>query len=136
MSDGQEAWIVGAQDKSGHSDEGEQRANIEVPKQVVVLCSRGSGSDRRAKEWTEGIAASWIFRIRSTGQREKLWRAPVGSDQFDDEIERLSSEADWIVVSDQIAGGGIAKHERIDPFGMSDGVEDGDRAGIDGGENG
>src|SRR5580704_4239042 len=136
MSHGQEAWIVGAQDQRGRPEEREHRANIEVPKQVVVLCGRGSRGDRRPEEPSQSIAANWVIRAGCPSKREKLRRAPVGPEELDDEIERLRSETDRIVVGDQISGTGIAQHQGIDPFGMCSGIEDRDRASIDRGENG
>src|ERR1700723_2138582 len=104
MSHGQKAWIVGAQDQGRHPEEREHRANIEVPKQVVVLCGRGSRGDRGPEEPSKSIAASWVFRARGTSKRDELRRTPVRSDELDDELERLRCEPDRIVVSDQIAG--------------------------------
>src|SRR6185437_11563342 len=77
-----------------------------------------------------------VFGAGCTSEREELRRAPVGPEELDDEIERLRRETDRIVVSDQIAGAGIAQHQGIDPFGMRGSVEDGDRATIDRRKNG
>src|SRR6202162_174001 len=136
MSNGQKAWIVGAQDQAGCPEEREHRANIEVPKQVVVLCRRGSRGDRRPEEPSKGIAANRVLRANRSSKREELRRTPVGPEELDDKIERLRCETDRIVVSDQISGSCIAQHQGIDPFGMCSGVEDRNRASIDRREDG